>query len=61
MRALVEDVERALEWQAGLTGMRALERNGEGRAFLMSWAAALGRVDRRVHRGPRPAPSAMCP
>ncbi|MBV9942927.1 MAG: SRPBCC family protein [Solirubrobacterales bacterium] len=30
--ALVEDVERAPEWQGGLNAMRALERDGQGRA-----------------------------
>jgi ribosome-associated toxin RatA of RatAB toxin-antitoxin module len=32
--ALVEDVERAPEWQGGLKGMRALERDDEGHAIL---------------------------
>ena len=32
--ALVEDVERAPEWQGGLKGMRALERDGDGHATL---------------------------
>ncbi len=32
--ALVEDVESAPEWQGGLKGMHALERDGEGRAIL---------------------------
>ncbi len=32
--ALVEDVERAPEWQGGLRGMRALERDDEGHAIL---------------------------
>jgi len=32
--ALVEDVERAPEWQGGLKGMHALERDGEGHAVL---------------------------
>jgi carbon monoxide dehydrogenase subunit G len=32
--AMVEDVERAPEWQGGLKAMRALERDGEGRAVL---------------------------
>jgi len=31
---MVEDVERAPEWQGGLKAMRALERDGEGRAVL---------------------------
>ena len=31
---LVEDVERAPEWQGGLKGMHALERDGEGHAIL---------------------------
>jgi carbon monoxide dehydrogenase subunit G len=30
--ALVEDVESAPQWQGGLKGMHALERDGEGRA-----------------------------
>ena len=32
--ALVEDVERAPEWQGGLKAMRALERDGDGQAIL---------------------------
>lgn len=32
--ALVEDVEKAPEWQGGLKALRALERDGEGRATL---------------------------
>jgi ribosome-associated toxin RatA of RatAB toxin-antitoxin module len=32
--ALVEDVERAPDWQGGLKGLRALERDDEGRATL---------------------------
>jgi len=32
--ALVEDVERAPEWQGGLKTMRALERDDEGHAIL---------------------------
>jgi ribosome-associated toxin RatA of RatAB toxin-antitoxin module len=32
--ALVADVERAPQWQGGLKGMRALERDDEGRATL---------------------------
>jgi ribosome-associated toxin RatA of RatAB toxin-antitoxin module len=32
--ALVEDVERAPEWQGGLKAIRALERDGEGHATL---------------------------
>ncbi len=32
--ALVEDVERAPQWQGGLKGMHALERDGEGHAIL---------------------------
>ena len=32
--ALVEDVERAPEWQGGLKRIRALERDDEGRATL---------------------------
>ena len=31
---LVEDVESAPQWQGGLKAMRALERDGEGRAVL---------------------------
>jgi carbon monoxide dehydrogenase subunit G len=31
---LVEDVEQAPEWQGGMTGMHALERDGEDRATL---------------------------
>ena len=37
--ALVEDVEVAPEWQGGLNGMRALERDQEGRATLCEAAA----------------------
>ena len=32
--ALVEDVERASEWQGGLKSLRALERDDQGRATL---------------------------
>lgn len=32
--ALVEDVERAPDWQAGLRALRALERDDQGRATL---------------------------
>jgi ribosome-associated toxin RatA of RatAB toxin-antitoxin module len=32
--ALVEDVEVAPEWQGGLKALRALERDGDGRAVL---------------------------
>jgi ribosome-associated toxin RatA of RatAB toxin-antitoxin module len=32
--ALVEDVERAPEWQGGLKAMHALKRDGEGHAIL---------------------------
>ena len=32
--ALVEDVERAPDWQGGLKAMRALERDADGRAIL---------------------------
>jgi ribosome-associated toxin RatA of RatAB toxin-antitoxin module len=32
--ALVEDVESAPQWQGGLKAMRALERDGDGRAIL---------------------------
>jgi carbon monoxide dehydrogenase subunit G len=32
--AFVQDVERAPEWQGGLKGVHALERDGEGRAVL---------------------------
>jgi len=32
--ALVEDVERAPEWQGGLKGIHALERDGDGQAIL---------------------------
>ena len=32
--AFIQDVERAPEWQGGLKGMHALERDGEGRAVL---------------------------
>ncbi|HUO71105.1 MAG TPA: SRPBCC family protein [Solirubrobacteraceae bacterium] len=32
--ALVEDVEKAPEWQGGLKGLEAIERDAEGRAVL---------------------------
>lgn len=32
--ALVEDVEKAPDWQGGLKGLEALERDDEGRATL---------------------------
>lgn len=32
--ALVQDVESAPEWQGGLKGMHAIERDGDGRATL---------------------------
>ncbi len=32
--ALVEDVESAPQWQGGLKAMRALDRDGDGRAIL---------------------------
>jgi ribosome-associated toxin RatA of RatAB toxin-antitoxin module len=32
--ALIQDVERAPEWQGGMKGMHALERDDEGRAML---------------------------
>jgi coenzyme Q-binding protein COQ10 len=31
---LIEDVEKAPEWQGGLKSMRALQRDGDGRAVL---------------------------
>jgi hypothetical protein len=34
VRAFVQDVERAPQWQGGLTAMRALERDEDGRAVL---------------------------
>ena len=34
VRAFVQDVERSPQWQGGLKAMRALERDGEGRAVL---------------------------
>ncbi len=37
--ALVEDVEVAPEWQGGMNGMRALERDAEDRATLCEAAA----------------------
>jgi carbon monoxide dehydrogenase subunit G len=37
--ALVEDVERAPEWQGGTKGMTALERDDEGRAVRCEVAA----------------------
>ena len=32
--ALVEDVEKAPQWQGGMKGLRGIERDGEGRATL---------------------------
>ena len=32
--ALVEDVQRAPDWQGGLKGMHVLERDGEGHAIV---------------------------
>lgn len=37
--ALVEDVEAAPDWQGGLNGMRALDRDDQGRATLCEAAA----------------------
>jgi ribosome-associated toxin RatA of RatAB toxin-antitoxin module len=37
--ALVEDVEKAPDWQGGLNGMRALDRDEQGRATLCEAAA----------------------
>lgn len=37
--AVVQDVETAPNWQGGLNGMVALERDGEGRAVLCEAAA----------------------
>jgi ribosome-associated toxin RatA of RatAB toxin-antitoxin module len=37
--AVVEDVEIAPEWQGGMNGMRALERDDQGRATLCEAAA----------------------
>ena len=37
--AVVEDVEAAPDWQGGLNGMRALERDAEGRPTLCEAAA----------------------
>ena len=37
--ALVEDVEKAPEWQGGMNGMRALDRDDQGRATLCEAAA----------------------
>jgi hypothetical protein len=34
VRAFVQDVERAPQWQGGLKAMRALERDDDGRAVL---------------------------
>jgi carbon monoxide dehydrogenase subunit G len=36
---LVEDVERAPDWQGGLKGMEAIERDGDGRAVLVESAS----------------------
>jgi len=37
--ALVEDVESAPDWQGGLKGMHALERDGDGRAIVCETAS----------------------
>jgi len=37
--ALVEEVEKAPEWQGGLEGMHAIERDSEGRATLCESAS----------------------
>jgi hypothetical protein len=42
VRAFVQDVERAPQWQRGLTAMRALERDDAGRAVLCQAEADAG-------------------
>jgi ribosome-associated toxin RatA of RatAB toxin-antitoxin module len=60
VRALVQDVERAPQWQGGLTAMRALERDGDGRAVLCQAEADAGvRVIRSTVRFTYDAPAAL--
>ena len=60
VRAFVQDVERAPQWQAGLTVMRALERDGDGRAVLcQAEADAKVRAVRSVVRYRYDGPAAL--
>ena len=47
--AVVEDVERTPEWQGGLKGMRALERDDEARDLVPGRRRRQG-PDDQVHR-----------
>jgi hypothetical protein len=60
VRAFVQDVERAPRWQGGLTAMRALERDQDGRAVLCQAEADAGiRVIRSVVRYCYDGPAAL--
>jgi hypothetical protein len=60
VRAFVQDVERAPQWQGGLTVMRALERDGDGRAVLCrAEADARVRTVRSVVRYSYDGPAAL--
>jgi hypothetical protein len=60
VRAFVQDVERAPQWQGGLTEMRALERDAGGRAVLCrAEADARVRTVRSVVRYSYDGPAAL--
>jgi ribosome-associated toxin RatA of RatAB toxin-antitoxin module len=60
VRAFVQDVERAPQWQGGLTAMRALERDEDGRAVLcQAEADARVRTVRSVVRFGYDGPAAL--
>src|SRR5947207_7393441 len=60
VRALVQDVERWPRWQGGLKAMRALERDGDGRAVLCQAEADAGvRTVRSTVRFTYDAPAAL--
>jgi hypothetical protein len=60
VRAFVQDVERAPRWQGGLTAMRALERDEDGRAVLcQAEADARVRTVRSVVRYSYGGPAAL--
>ena len=60
VRAFVQDVERAPQWQGGLTAMRALERDNDGRAILcQAEADARVRTVRSVVRYSYDGPAAL--
>ena len=60
VRAFVQDVERAPQWQAGLKVMRALERDSGGRAVLcQAEADARIRTIRSVVRYSYDGPAAL--